>query len=72
MSDKHILALRQVDQARSDFAGIESDLELVMGQLTRLPSRKELARTTLGIIFSTALVTTLSILWFTGYWRYCF
>jgi hypothetical protein len=37
----------------------------------RIPTRKEQARNTLGIIFATAMLTTLAVLWFTGYWRYC-
>ena len=50
---------------------IESDLQFLMVQLARIPTRKEQARNTLGIIFATAMLTTLAVLWFTGYWRYC-
>jgi hypothetical protein len=50
---------------------IESDLEFITGKLARIPTRKEHARNTLGIIFATAMLTTLAVLWFTGYWRYC-
>ena len=32
------LTLRQADQARSDFAAIESDLQFVVSQLARLPT----------------------------------
>jgi hypothetical protein len=71
MSEECYLALRQTDQARADFASIEDDLQLLMTQLARLPTRKEQATTTLAIILTTALLTTLSILWFTGYWRHC-
>jgi hypothetical protein len=71
MPNKHPLALRQADQARTDFGAIESDLQFLMGQLARIPTRKEQARNTLGIIFATAMLTTLAIFWFTGYWRYC-
>ena len=71
MPDEHYLALRRADQARTDFAAIESDLEFIMGQLARLPTRKEQATTTLTIILTTALLTTLAVLWFTGYWRHC-
>jgi hypothetical protein len=70
MPDRNILTLRQADQARTDFALIEEHLELPAGQLARIPTRKEQART-LGIIFATATLTTLAVLWFTGYWRYC-
>jgi hypothetical protein len=38
------LTLRQADQARSDFAAIESDLKFVMSQLARLPTRAYLCR----------------------------
>ena len=38
------LTLRQADQGRSDFAAIESDLQLVMSQLARLPTRAYLCR----------------------------
>ena len=71
MSERYPLALRQADQARTDFAMIESDLQFLMAQLARIPTRKEQARNTLGIIFATATLTTLAVLWFTGYWRYC-
>jgi hypothetical protein len=71
MTDQHQFTLRQIDQTRTDFATIESDLQFLMGQLARIPTRKEQARNTLGIIFATAMLTTLAVLWFTGYWRYC-
>jgi hypothetical protein len=71
MTDQHQFTLRQIDQTRTDFAMIESDLQFLMGQLARIPTRKEQARNTLGIIFATAMLTTLAVLWFTGFWRYC-
>jgi hypothetical protein len=71
MSNENILTLRQADQARTDFALVESNLELIMAQVARIPTRKEQARNTLGIIFATATLTTVAVLWFTGYWRYC-
>ena len=52
------------DQADTDFALIESDLEVIQKQLSRLPTRRELVRTALGIIFATMLLTTLSLLFF--------
>ena len=66
MSERYPLALRQADQARTDFAAIESDLQFVMGQLARLPTRRDLAKATLGIIISTA---ALVILWAEAFWR---
>jgi hypothetical protein len=59
MSDEHMLALRQADQARTDFAALESDLQFIMGRLARMPTRGDLARSALGIIFCSAVFTTL-------------
>jgi hypothetical protein len=36
--NEYPFALRQADQARTDFAAIESELEFIMGQLTRMPT----------------------------------
>jgi hypothetical protein len=44
MSDRNTLAVRQADQARTAFAAIEDDLQFVMGQLARLPTRPYLCR----------------------------
>ena len=47
------LALRQSDQARANFVVIESELEVIQKQLSRLPTRRELAvGTALSIIFA--------------------
>jgi hypothetical protein len=61
MSDEHQFTLRQVDQARGDLYALADDLEFLREQLARLPTRKELARMALGIIFGTA---ALVIIWF--------
>jgi len=37
--------LLSVDQARTDIAAIESELEVIQAQLARLPTRRELAQT---------------------------
>jgi hypothetical protein len=42
------LALRQADQARTEFAAIESDLEFLMQQIARL--RGELGRICLKLL----------------------
>jgi hypothetical protein len=42
--------LRTAYQARTDFAAIESEIDVIQKQLARLPTRRELARTALGII----------------------
>ena len=61
MSNEHTLTLRQTDQARTDFALIESNLEFIASQLAQRPTRGDLAKTALGIIFCTAVVTTLCV-----------
>jgi hypothetical protein len=45
--------IRQPDQARSDFAAIEDELNFVKHQLGRLPTRGDLACMALGVIFGT-------------------
>ena len=55
------LTLRDADQARTDFALIESNLEFLAGQLARVPTRGDLAKTALGIIFCSAILTTLFV-----------
>ena len=59
MPAEHTLALRDAGQARTDFALIESNLEFIAGQLARLPTRRDLAKVALGIIFCSAVFTTL-------------
>jgi hypothetical protein len=58
--------LRQADQARTDFAAIEDDLQFLASQVTRLPIRRDLAKAALGIIISTA---ALVILWAEAFWH---
>jgi hypothetical protein len=54
MPDEHPFTLRQVDLARADFAAIEDHLDLVKAQLARVPTRMEIARIALGIMFGAA------------------
>ena len=61
MTDQRQFTLRQVDESRTDFALIESNLEFIAGQLARLPTRRDLARAALGIIFCSAILTTLFV-----------
>jgi hypothetical protein len=42
------------DGSRADFAAIEDDLQFLMGQLARTPTRREQARNALVIILTTA------------------
>ena len=61
MPDPFPFTLRQIDQARADFAAIESDLRFVMAQLARVPTRRDLAKTALSIIFCSGISTTLFV-----------
>ena len=61
MRDENIVELRAVDQTRTDFALIESHLEFIASQLAKQPTRGDLAKTALGIIFCTAVLTTLFV-----------
>ncbi len=61
MSTKHTLTLRQADAARADFALIESNLEYIASQLAQRPTRGDLPKTALGIIFCSAILTTLFV-----------
>jgi hypothetical protein len=57
------LTLHQADQARTDLAVIESNLEFIMSQLARVPMRTQLARYSLLLMVGTAcLVQTLAFL----------
>jgi hypothetical protein len=44
MPDENPLTLRQANQARTDFAIIESDLEFLMQRIARLPTAADLWR----------------------------
>jgi len=70
MMDEHALTLRQADQIRGDLYAVQEELEWVKEQLTRLPTRLDLARAALGIVFATMMLTTLSVLWFEAGWRF--
>ena len=58
MTDERQFTLRQVDQARTDFALMDEHRELLAGQLAKQPTRGDLARAALGIIFCSAVLTT--------------
>jgi hypothetical protein len=63
MPDEDIrLALRTVDQARTDFAIIEDDLEAIYARLARLPNRGELWRVCLiGMLGGSVLTAALGL-----------
>ena len=67
MPAEYHLLLRQADQlhpkgetrhfraeARTDFPAIESNLEFIMSQLARVPTRKHLARYSVWVMVGTA------------------
>ena len=57
------LTLRQADQARINFAAIESDLEFIMARLARMPTRAGIWRAALvGMLGGACLVQTLAFL----------
>jgi hypothetical protein len=56
MAEEYPPKLRQADQTRTDFAAIESDLQVVMAQLARLPTRRELAQTALLATLTAAAI----------------
>ena len=64
MLDQYSLTLRQTDQVRCDFAEISEEMDFIRSQLARLPTRKEMARTTLLAMTSGAALTILLALAF--------
>jgi hypothetical protein len=68
MPDESPLTLRQADQLRTDIANVETGLEMIMAQLARLPTRKELALRPLYIIVGSA---GLVIAWIELFRRVC-
>ena len=66
MTDEHTLALRRADQPRTEFPAIEDDLQFLVRQVARLPTRRDLAKAALGIIISAA---ALVILWAEAFWH---
>jgi hypothetical protein len=57
---------RTADQARTDSAAIESELEVIQAPIARLPTGGDLAKAALGIIFGAA---ALVILWAEAFWH---
>jgi hypothetical protein len=64
MRDELTFALRQIDQAHGDFCAIENDLDIIMKQLARLPTRKELAQAALLATLTGAAIVLAGILAF--------
>jgi hypothetical protein len=64
-----ILYLPTANRPRSDLARIQEQLQAIRAQLALLPTRADLARAALGIIFCTA---GLVIGWFELVSKHCF
>jgi hypothetical protein len=71
MADERTFTLDEVAGARGELHAIAHEREFVKAQLACLPTRKKEARNTLGIIFATAILTMLAVLWLTGHWHNC-
>jgi hypothetical protein len=65
----NILYMRPASRPRTDLARIEEQLQAIHARLDQIPTRAELARAALGIIFCTA---GLMIGWFELLSRHCF
>ena len=65
----NIVYMRPANEPRTDFARIEEQLQAIRAQLALLPTRADLAREALGIIFCTA---GLVIGWFELVSSHCF
>jgi hypothetical protein len=65
----NIVYMRPANEPRTDFARIEEQLQAIRAQLALLPTRADLARAALGIIFCTA---GLVIGWFELVSSHCF
>ena len=65
----NIVYMRPPNEPRTELARIEDQLQAIRAQLALLPTRADLARAALGIIFCTA---GLVIGWFELVSRHCF
>ena len=65
--DEHMLALRQVDQLRTDMANLEAGQEFLMQQINRLQTARDLwrAATLIGLVGA-----VLGIVGIEAFWRY--
>jgi hypothetical protein len=50
LGPEHRLTLRQADQARTNFAIIEDDLEAIYARLAKIPTRSETLKLALGCV----------------------
>jgi hypothetical protein len=66
MPDERPFTLDKVYEARGHLYAIQDELRFVKGQLARVPTRRDLARAALAIIFCTAGLVLLGI---EAFWR---
>jgi hypothetical protein len=73
MAEQRTYTLHEIADFLGELHAIAVKLETVELQLDQLnqkiSTRKEHARDALGISLMTAMLATLAILWFTGYWH---
>ena len=60
LGPEHRLTLRQADQARTNFAIIEDDLEAIYARLAKIPTRSETLKLALGCV--TAVLVALLLI----------
>jgi hypothetical protein len=68
MPDEHGSALPRRDPEHIDLAAIKTDLEFLMEQISRLPTRKELALKPLYVMVGSAGLVSA---WIEVFWRHC-
>jgi hypothetical protein len=59
LGPEHRLTLRQADQARTDFAIIEDDLEAIYARLAKIPMRSETLKLALSDVGAVLLALLL-------------
>jgi hypothetical protein len=63
MSDENLLSLPPAAKARRDLMTMGMEIASIQAQVAQMPTRSDLARAALGIIFCTATVTSLLGWW---------
>jgi hypothetical protein len=64
MSDENLVTLPLAAKMRRDLAIMGMEIEYIQARIAQIPTRSDLARAALGIIFSTAALTTIFGWWF--------
>jgi hypothetical protein len=69
MPDEHRFEMPPPDPEHIDLAAIKTDVEFLIDQVSRLPTRKEQALKPLYVMVGSA---GLVIAWIELFWRHCF